>query len=417
MGLIRFFTLGVAILLSWCHRPNHQNGFLVGAADAAEDSEPNVKQCSLNDDDDESCIAPEAEKQESNEAKQEENDDNNVSECGIWLAMSTLPGAGIGMYAGKDFNRGDNMHPNLGDHCIPITDLELNHNDAEFFLWDEYTWNSQFLRMNNQGRQEVNVASAGFGAAANSFMDFLNVNEGIPRNSIPQNLDRRKDPGAGAFTTYHSRRSTAKTNIKAGQELFVSYGNDWFTGRDYMGPIPISGSHMKAERLLNQYKLLRQKKHINQQYLEILEEVWDTFVANNTFASRVIAALPTKEDIDEVKKHGSLTNLKRSRMVRSNDWLAENGCCADNFYMNESTIPQAGNGAFARRFLKEGTAVLPVPLIHIPERSLMEMYHGIKNPSNANDEGDKKDNRKTEVRGYQLMLNYCLGHRDSTVLL
>jgi hypothetical protein len=65
-------------------------------------------------------------------------------------------------------------------------------------------------------------------AAANSYMDFLNVDEGSTTQSIAGKLHRSKDPGAGAFTAYHSRTSTAEVPIHAGQELFVSYGNQWY---------------------------------------------------------------------------------------------------------------------------------------------------------------------------------------------
>ena len=68
----------------------------------------------------------------------------------------------------------------------------------------------------------------GFGAAANSFLDLVNVEEGDPRNTMPNMLHRSKDPGVGAFTTYHDRKSSAKVNIKAGQELFVNYGQHWY---------------------------------------------------------------------------------------------------------------------------------------------------------------------------------------------
>jgi hypothetical protein len=77
------------------------------------------------------------------------------------------------------------------------------------------------------GVQEVNVASPGFGAAANSFMDFINVDEGYGTHSVAQDLHRSKDPGAGAFSYWHSRMGTASAEIEAGQELFVSYGNHW----------------------------------------------------------------------------------------------------------------------------------------------------------------------------------------------
>jgi hypothetical protein len=147
------------------------------------------------------------------------------SQCGVWLALSTLPGAGIGMFAGKTFEEGQDMMP-AGDHIVPIVDLQLQH-ELAFFLWDEYTWDCKHLRCNNLGVADVNAASPGFGAAANSFMDFVNVEEGHPIHSVAQDLHRSKDPGAGAFTYHHSRMSTAAKKITLGQELFVGYGNHW----------------------------------------------------------------------------------------------------------------------------------------------------------------------------------------------
>lgn len=65
-----------------------------------------------------------------------------VSECGIWLATSTIPNAGLGMYAGRDFRK-DEMLQESGDVAVPIVDIRLHTGDPDFvFLWDEYTWNA-----------------------------------------------------------------------------------------------------------------------------------------------------------------------------------------------------------------------------------------------------------------------------------
>ena len=73
---------------------------------------------------------------------------DHLNECSIWLAPSSLPGAGLGMYAGRAFQKGELLHP-TGDVVIPITDINMHQRGrGKFpFLWDEYTWNGKSLGM------------------------------------------------------------------------------------------------------------------------------------------------------------------------------------------------------------------------------------------------------------------------------
>jgi hypothetical protein len=172
--------------------------------------------------------------------------------------------------------------------------------------------------------------------------------------------------------------------------------------------IPVTKDHGKADILYKNFfhKLLSrfpEKK-------SIMEDMWDAFVSNpsNMWQSRVFAALPPKEDYEEMRKIG-LKTLKRKTMVRSEEWLKQHAVCADNFYSGPSSIPKAGRGVFSLNFRREGTVVLPVPLIHIPDRSILDMYQ----PKKLRDLGHKPD---PSIRK-QLLLNYCLGHARSTMLL
>ena len=178
-----------------------------------------------------------------------------------------------------------------------------------------------------------------------------------------------------------------------------------------MGPIPLRGDHDKAHRLYRAY----QKLQMLLSYIdgETLEELWDDFVLNSTFASssRVIAAFPPKDQYKDMGKTGIVT-VKRKEMTRSLKWLEENGVCADTMTIGVSTIPQAGHGAFATRRLRQGTVVLPIPLIHIPDKSVFKM-HDINNEMEV--EKIHLDNRTHS--GYQLLLNYALGHPESSLLL
>lgn len=69
-----------------------------------------------------------------------------LDECGVWLAPSSLPGAGLGMYAGKGFEKYDTLLQS-GDVVIPIVDIMMHQKGRKkfIFLWDEYTWNGKSL--------------------------------------------------------------------------------------------------------------------------------------------------------------------------------------------------------------------------------------------------------------------------------
>ena len=78
------------------------------------------------------------------------------------------------------------------------------------------------------------------------------------------------------------------------------------------------------------------------------------------------------------------------------------GKCLDNLRADTSTIPGAGRGAFATRFIPKGSIIAPCPLVHIMDKAKLLM--------NANKTDDTSET-------YQLLLNYCFGHGSSSLLL
>lgn len=65
--------------------------------------------------------------------------DEQVSPCGVYFAPSTIPGAGFGMFAGIDFDEGDEVTP--GDLVVPYHDMPwhngVEEDDQLGFLWNE----------------------------------------------------------------------------------------------------------------------------------------------------------------------------------------------------------------------------------------------------------------------------------------
>jgi hypothetical protein len=198
-----------------------------------------------------------------------------------------------------------------------------------------------------------------------------------------------------------------------------------FTSRtEQIGPIPLGGDHDKAQRLYTVYQNLVIKYKEQNLILEALWlELWHNFVDQTEWksTSRIMAALPTNmsKEVHQVLGQLGVKLYKAQDIRRSPEWLQENGVCVDHMRIQESTLPQAGHGAFANRLLSKDSVILPVPLIHIPDRTVLNMYRII-----TRNEMDRFGHSQTirevdrsKIQGYQLLLNYCLGHEESSLLL
>jgi hypothetical protein len=141
--------------------------------------------------------------------------------------------------------------------------------------------------------------------------------------------------------------------------------------------------------------------------------VWDVRVHS------ALAGAATVDQIDTLLQAGGTGMLHYNRSIRNVDWLEEHGTCMDHIRPgNHSTIPQAGRGAFANRFIKEGQTVAPAPLIHVPDRSILTIYDSYKSEEYDDVTNDYSEERNASAPiHHQLMLNYCFGHRHSTLLL
>jgi hypothetical protein len=150
------------------------------------------------------------------------NDDDHVAyngilgECGIYIAPSTIPHAGYGMFAGKDYHPLDYVTP--GDLAVPVVDLEWHTGYTEFVhVWDDYHWNAgTFPGMESEVDHFGAVTGYSFGIFANSFHPLINLHIASDVRVDSAGLHRSRDAGAGAFTPYHNRRTYASKNIPAG---------------------------------------------------------------------------------------------------------------------------------------------------------------------------------------------------------
>lgn len=179
-------------------------------------------------------------------------------ECGVFLAESTIPHAGLGMYAGKDYYTNDVV--TSGDIMIPIFEMDKHNKysrDSHYFVWDDYIWDTaDFLHMQGEEvkRDQISVASPGMGAAVNCRISMVNVESSW--NKIDNaGLHRSTSPGAGAITPYHDRQGIALQDITAGEELYAMYGESYWesyfkTRTSEYGQVPDIYDFKKADKLV-----------------------------------------------------------------------------------------------------------------------------------------------------------------------
>ena len=172
---------------------------------------------------------------------------------------------------------------------------------------------------------------------------------------------------------------------------------DEFAGFD---ALPLKNDFPAAQALIEKYFHSFDYEPVYDLILDI-RDTWKT--------ARTLNAVPSS--VDEAKKAASsdVTHLHQPNATRSREWLEEHGKCMDHIIPGPSTIPGAGEGAFAKRNLPNGTVITGSPILVIPNVSFLDMY-------------DFEENEETEKYTKspltkQVLFNYCLGHKDSTILL
>jgi hypothetical protein len=115
---------------------------------------------------------------------------------------------------------------------------------------------------------------------------------------------------------------------------------------------------------------------------------------------RLVSNVSVSNDTEQVP------NLDQQQQQRTYDvaWLRQHGRCLDNMVAGRSRVPHAGRGAFATRDLEAGAIVAPVPVLLLPKRQSLDMVR-------------QRQADGTAAETKQLLLNYCLGHTNSSILL
>ena len=325
----------------------------------------------------------------------------------------------MGMFAGsRSYDKGDLITDS--DLVIPVFDLEWHNGEKKYnFLWNEYVWSGkQFAAMDQEtdDPDSIHVCSGGMGAAPNCMLPLVNCEDHFDSFKIGLSGVSPQSPGAGAYTPYYGRKFLAKKHIEPGAELYIDYGAHYFRSRDDYYDVPFPEDYKRADYLLARFQrvfkrvinlapLTSEKHSLKHDLWNLVKEFepWDS--------ARLRNALPMKgTNVETVLQSGGTSMQHYNASIRPLEWLEEHGRCMDNIKDGVSTVsPHAGRGAFANRFIPAGGLVAPAPLIHLPDRRILTMYDSISNNDLLRDE--------SKPEHQQLLLNYCFGHHDSSVLL
>ena len=375
------------------------------------------------------------------------NNSNQDDTCGLYLAVSstsTVDNPKWGLYAGKTYEK--NQPLGFGDVAIQTWNL-LAHSitsDAgsdgdeltalamqtieylEQFIWVPQSSGGQFELEEEGGRIVTAIPGAGvlggynpkltnadWNHTAAYFREAWNEQPGVTH------------PGRGAYSPFYNVHLRSTAPIPAGMEIFVSYGENWeaeHADEEEDSDEITREDHQKIDETVD--KMIDFfEKHKNDLEGEAKMDVYNFLIRDVMAAAagpkkgaRITSMLPeTPEELKTIKEAGGSLAFLEPTSVRSVEWLRKHGRCMENIRPGPSTIPNAGRGAFANRDIKSGEMVAPVPLVQIPLEHIMEIYP-LKHMVAADETPYLARADGAEMTGYQLLLNYCYGHPESTML-
>jgi SET domain len=202
----------------------------------------------------------------------------------------------------------------------------------------------------------------------------------------------------------------------------IADGENWFTVRtSSLGPIPLTHDLKVASKVLDALSAVEEVVTENSRLINasaLIDDLWTMFVRDTQFReSRVLQGSfqhdnPRERHNLQTLYHNDVKAARQAQSQRPISWLRQYGTCGDHLTAHPSTLRQAGLGAFASRTLPASTIVAQLPMIHIPHRDRLEMFPLLLNEL---DEWVPAVGSNATVQ--QLLLNYCFGHAESTMLL
>lgn len=363
---------------------------------------------------------------------------DEAPDCSLWLAPSLLSSEQkpvFGLFAGSQGFAEDEVIPSY-EIAVPVFDFlrspaaqrsDLNRAVVEFV--DSNMWTADFAGSQLEGNHSQSVFIPGIGALSNYHSGISNV-DWLQGSLLLRGLDEHMQahtgmahPSRGAITHYYNATMRATKTIQPGMELFAQYGDTWDNNDNTYHDKVTRGDYEKADKVIDEIlKFMdiygaQMSDKLKDDVLDfMLETVLEGADGKNAKVVRsLIPAHPGK--LQRVKDAGGSFAYRNRDMIKSMDWLKKHGQCVDNLRVGRSTIPDAGRGAFAKRAIKLGFTISPVPMLPLQNEEVLELYNETKEEDGEMGKKEYVLDDSKPPSGYQLLLNYCFGHPESTLLL
>jgi hypothetical protein len=361
-------------------------------------------------------------------------DEDHASSCRLWLAPSSLSSeqkAVFGLYAGSQGFGEDEIIPDF-EIAIPVFDflkspaaLKSNRNKVIVEYLETQMWIADYAGSKFESNNSVSAFVPGAALLSKYHAGFSNVDwlQGSLLLREPDELEHeltgKAHPSRGAITPYYNATMRALRTIHPGMELFVSYGETLDEDAVDMYHDKVSRwDYENADRVVDRVMEFMATTGVEMSDAlkdDVLDFMLETVLegAAGKHAKVIRSLIPAHQGkLQRVKDAGGTFLYRNKEVVKSLDWLSAHGLCVDNMRSGRSTIEDAGRGAFARHSMKQGSIISPIPMIPILNKEVLQFYTETIEENGAYVLDDSKP-----PTGHHLLVNYCFGHPESTLLL
>jgi hypothetical protein len=358
-------------------------------------------------------------------------EDDDYDECPLWMALSytsTDKKPIYGLFAGRRYQENETL-PN-SELAIPMIDFVEDYNrdtplhDAIIEFFENHLWTGEYAGSQWEGNHSSPVVIPGIGVLANyhtggSNVDFAQASV-LLRDRESFTNPGKAHPSRGAITPYYDVTLHATSDIPAGMELLADFGGVWdgnYTDDVYQDTIH-RYDYEQADKIID--ALVEFYQDIDTDNFELQQDILDFMLHNvlgtvaGKHAKTIRSLIPDNpKKLKVVQAAGGSFLYRYADMIRTPQWLRKNGICLNALKAGVSTIPNAGRGAFSAREIRRRETIAITPMLHIADKDLLTMYPIIS----SGPDGKRDYDRQAKPIGKQLLMNYCFGHPESSMLL